>query len=73
MKNARLVSVDRVPTLTEVVDFGHNVALAHEPIEVQALQIVDQPAAAPDALSAEVLFELEQRIDSLFEPRLREA
>ena len=54
---------DRVPTLTEVVDLQH-ASRAAAPIPAM-------PAAS--TLTAEVLFELEQRIHSLFEARLREA
>ena len=73
MAEARHVSVDRVPTLTEVLDLAHGVVLANVLIDAQPLQLVDQPTAASHVLSSEVLFELEQRIDSLFESRLREA
>ena len=73
MAEARQVSLVRVPTLTEVVDLAHGVVLANVLIDAQPLQFVDQPTAASDELSSEVLFELQQRIDSLFESRLREA
>lgn len=63
--DARHVAADRVPTLTEVVELADVVA--------RPLQQVATPVGAADELSAEVLFELEQRIDSLFESRLREA
>ena len=73
MAEALHVSVVRVPTLTEVLDLGHGVVLANVLIDAQPLQLVDQPTAASDELSSEVLFDLEQRIDSLFESRLRKA
>lgn len=73
MAEARHVSVDRVPTLTEVLDLAHGVVLVNVLIDAQPLQLVDPPTAASDVLSSEVLFELEQRIDSLFESRLRKA
>ena len=73
MAEARHVSVDRVPTLTEVLDLAHGVVLVNVLIDAQPLQLVDQPTAASHVLSSEVLFELEQRIDSLFESRLRNA
>lgn len=70
---ARQVAVDRVPTLTEVLDFDDEVMLANVRVDVLPTQPVALPVAAADKLSAEVLFELEQRVDSLFESRLREA
>ena len=73
MTDARLVSVDRVPTLTEAVDLAHGLVLSNVLFDAQPGQFVGRPATAPEELSAEVLFELEQRIDSLFESRLREA
>lgn len=70
---ARQVAVDRVPTLTEVLDFDDEVMLANVRVDVLPTPPVALPVAAADKLSAEVLFELEQRVDSLFESRLREA
>lgn len=61
--------VDRVPTLTEVVEWQHRLPSQPDPAAVEPLGL-GPPAAAE--VSAEVLFELEQRIDSLFEARLRE-
>ena len=58
-----------MPTLTEVVELDVDSARA----DVQLLQRPAEPAAAADELSAEVLFELEQCIDSLLEWQLREA
>ena len=69
--------MDRVPTLTEVLELDADFVLADGLADGlaggQPLQRLARPAAAADELSAEVLFELEQRIDSLFESRLREA
>ena len=59
------MAADRVPTLTEVVEFVDGFA--------RPLQRVTRPVGTAHELSAEVLFELEQRIDSLLESRLREA
>ena len=77
----RHVAADRVPTLTEVVELGGDFVPANllmemrlgQPADVKPLQRAGRPPAQADELSAEVLFELEQRIDSLFEARLREA
>lgn len=69
LTQARHVAADRVPTLTEVVELDVDSARA----DVQLLQRPAEPAAAADELSAEVLFELEQCIDSLLEWQLREA
>lgn len=58
-------ATDRLPTLTEVVEWG-----------IEAPRATAQPpaAAGPDeSLSAEVLFELDSRIQAQFEKRLREA
>lgn len=63
---------DRVPTLTEVVDLAGRADLPASGGGPQPCPELS-PSAAPLELSAEVLFELEQRIDSLFEARLREA
>jgi len=73
MAGARHVDVDRVPTLTEVLDLDEEVTLADLLLDVHSQPTAAPPMAAADELSAEVLFELEQRIDSLFESRLREA
>lgn len=62
---ARPLVADRVPTLTEVVEFLD--------ATVRPLQQQPRPVGVVNDLSAEMLFELEQRIDSLFESRLREA
>ena len=67
------MDVDRVPTLTEVLDLDEEVTLADLLLDVHSQPTAAPPMAAADELSAEVLFELEQRIDSLFESRLREA
>lgn len=73
LAEARHVAADRVPTLTEVLELDGPVTLA----PVLVADLPPQPPApafaVADELSAEVLFELEQRIDSLFESRLREA
>ena len=63
---------DRVPTLTEVVDLAGPADLPGAAVGPQPCP-EPSPSTAPLELSAEVLFELEQRIDSLFEVRLREA
>ena len=63
---------DRVPTLTEVVDLAGPADLPGAAVGPQPCPELS-PSTAPLELSAEVLFELEQRIDSLFEMRLREA
>ena len=73
MTEARHVAVDRVPTLTEVLDLNGDLMLATVRIDALPPQQVALSVAAADELSAEVLFELEQRINSLFESRLREA
>ena len=57
--------VDRVPTLTEVVEWQHRLPSQPDPAAVEPLGL-GPPAAAE--VSAEVLFELEQRIDSLLKP-----
>ncbi|MDE2367586.1 MAG: hypothetical protein KGN16_01340 [Burkholderiales bacterium] len=62
------IAADRYPTLTEVVELGPG----HEPpAEVPLLVDVAPPSA--DALVAQVLAELQPRIELLFEARLREA
>ena len=73
MREARLAAVDRVPTLTEVLDVVDPGLLNKARFDALPHQQVAPVLAAADELSAEVLFELEQRIDSLFEPHLREA
>ena len=73
MREARLAAVDWVPTLTEVLDVDDHGLLSKARFDALLHQQVTPVIAAADDLSAEVLFELEQRIDSLFEPRLREA
>ena len=73
MTEARHVAVDRVPTLTEVLDLDRAPMLATVRLDALPPHQMTLPVAAADELSAEVLFELEQRIDSLFESRLREA
>lgn len=88
MAEARPVVVDRLPTLTEVVELPRDdddegpSTLAFDPDERELLYLASstERAPAPEAtlapateLTAEVLFELNQRIDSLFEARLREA
>jgi hypothetical protein len=86
---ARPAVIDRLPTLTEVIELQHGLddegpaTLAFEPDERELLYLAHRaPPAPPPAapalppateLTAEVLFELNQRIDSLFEARLREA
>ena len=70
---ARQVAVDRVPTLTEVLDIRDDALLANGRFDALAQSPSAPVLATADELSAEVLFELEQRIDSLFESRLREA
>lgn len=78
-------AADRVPTLTEVVELDSGFPATQVPFDEPGLGFVDaeehlqvqpaQPAplATATALSAEVLFELEQRIGSVLEARLREA
>ena len=73
MTEARHLAVDRVPTLTEVLDLDGDLMLAIVRPNALPPQQAAAPVAAADELSAEVLFELEQRINSLFESRLREA
>lgn len=73
MTEARHLAVDRVPTLTEVLDLDGDLMLAIVRPDALPPQQAAAPVAAADELSAEVLFELEQRINSLFESRLREA
>jgi hypothetical protein len=80
----RPLSVDRVPTLTEVVDFGPQDAmqevptlsdLVAAPLEGIGTPGPGVPAAVPDAevLVERVMRELSPRIDMLLESRLREA
>ena len=73
MTEARHLAVDRVPTLTEVLDLDGDLMLAIVRPDALPPQQVALPVAAADELSADVLFELEQRINSHFESRLREA
>ena len=73
MTEARHLAVDRVPTLTEVLDLDGDLMLAIVRPDALPPQQAAAPVAAAYELSAEVLFELEQRINSLFESRLREA
>jgi hypothetical protein len=84
---ARPVAADRLPTLTEVVELQSEddegpPTLAFDPDERELLYLARSTPAPPPPettlapateLTAEVLFELNQRIDSLFEARLREA
>ena len=80
---------DRVPTLTEVVELDSVFPATQVPADETGLELPDAPPAEASAgaaplpapvnaataadLSAEVLFELEQRIGSVLEGRLREA
>ena len=73
MTEAQHVAVDRVPTLTEVLDLDGDLMLATVRSAALPSQQEAPLVAVADELSAEVLFELEQRINSLFESRLREA
>lgn len=57
-----------LPTLTEVLELQ---AAARPPL--QASQLAQAHVSTATELSAEVMFELSQRIDSLLEARLREA
>jgi hypothetical protein len=79
MPEPRPLLPERVPTLTEVVEW-------QETLQPEPVPSGDAPASAPSLagapvlplvepteLTAEVLFELESRIDALFEARLREA
>ena len=70
---ARQLAGNRVPTLTEVLDLDGDLMLATVRFDALPPQQAAPPVAAADKLSAEVLFELEQRVNSLFESRLREA
>lgn len=80
MPEPRPLLPERVPTLTEVVEWQET--LQPEPLHApgeEAAPVAAAPAVAvpplvePTELTAEVLFELESRIDALFEARLREA
>ncbi len=73
MADAVSRAADRVPTLTEVVDLlqAQTPSRAVDPEQAAPPPVAGAVVAAE--LSAEVLFELEQRIDSHFEARLREA
>ena len=73
MSEARLAAVDRVPTLTEVLDVDDQVLIGNARFDARPHQQLAPALSVADELSADVLFELEQRIDSLFESRLREA
>ncbi len=73
MTEARHLAVDRVPTLTEVLDINDEVPLANVRLDALPPRQATPPVAAADELSADVLFDLEQRINSHFESRLREA
>ena len=79
-------AADRVPTLTEVVELDSVFPATQVPFDEQGMGLPDPvnpdpvtepPPATPvpsaSALSAEVLFELEQRIGSVLEARLRDA
>lgn len=79
-------AADRVPTLTEVIELDSVFPATQVPYEETGLDLPPaspllQPALAPALdigavgaeLSAQVLFELEQRIGSVLESRLREA
>jgi hypothetical protein len=68
-------AADRVPTLTEVVELDSVFPSTQVPVDETGLDLPpadDERSSAVD-LGAEVLFELEQRIDSLLEARLRDA
>jgi hypothetical protein len=78
-------AVDRVPTLTEVVELDSLFPNTQIPPDETGLDLpvtvsadAGRSGSAPSAdmasaLSAEVLFELEQRIGSVLDTRLREA
>jgi hypothetical protein len=77
-------AADRVPTLTEVVELDSLFPTTQIPADETGLDLLEalpptaNPAFEPVApraaeLSAEVLFELEQRIGTVLEARLREA
>ncbi len=70
MPESRPLLPERVPTLTEVVEWQETLQPDVPPggAETAAPAMVE-----PSELTAEVLFELESRIDALFEARLREA
>lgn len=82
VSDERPPSVDRVPTLTEVVDFGP-VAVPEDlragtdtpPPAVAVPPVAPLPSVAPDPeqLVTQVLSELSPRIEMLLESRLREA
>jgi hypothetical protein len=65
----------RVPTLTEVVELDSLFPATEIPADETGFTPPGEPAvpAVAAELSAEVLFELEQRIGSVLEARLREA
>lgn len=69
---------DRVPTLTEVVELDSLFPATEIPSDETGLVLPEAPAARAASayaseLGAEVLFELEQRIGSALEARLRDA
>lgn len=81
-------AADRVPTLTEVVELDSVFPATQVPFDEPGLgmpepvpagaqapsaALADHPTPAASAMSAEVLFELEQRIGTVLEARLREA
>jgi len=76
-RNKSAGAADRVPTLTEVVELDSVFPATQVPLDEAGLAPENlAPSAMPPAaadLHAEVLFELEQRIDAMLEARLREA
>ena len=68
----RPLAPDRVPTLTEVVELAQP-GVTTSGFVPTATVLAAAPSIDALAMSAEVLFELEQRIDGHFETRLREA
>ncbi len=66
-------AAERLPTLTEVVELVHATAVSDSGPDTEVPAIASAEVQAALRLSAEVLFELEQRVDTVFEARLREA
>lgn len=67
MADSRPVSPDRVPTLTDVLH-GSDGTVASMPTDAPEQETTDD-----SALAAELLASIQDRIDTLFQARLREA